>query len=175
MDFLVVSDTHGARHNIRRMLQQINFRPSAVLFLGDGVRDLSVLEEHPLTAGVSVYAVAGNCDVWSFSPVDAPEVRIEVLGGRRVVLMHGHTFGVKSGLGAAIRYAAQAEADVLLFGHTHTPMEQTLSTVAEDEALVLKKPLLIANPGSLACGASTSFGVLSVQGDNVLFSHGRVE
>ena len=173
MDVLVLSDTHGARHAIERMLGQINFKPSAVLFLGDGLRDLD-FAEYEKTAKADVFAVAGNCDVWRVGVDDAPEVRIEMIGGKRIVMMHGHTFGVKGGPGAAIRYAHSVDADVLLFGHTHVPMEQTLPAGERVGDIVLTKPLLVANPGSLGQGMERTFGVLTVQGDGVLFSHGRL-
>lgn len=176
MDVLVISDTHGKRYAIEQVLGQLNFRPSTVLFLGDGLRDLSVITGSDRYEDVSVFSVAGNCDGSILFPADEPEVRTVILGHCRVVMMHGHTFDVKWGLSEAIAYAAKKEADVLLYGHTHGPYEKTFP---EGELLrdgtVLSKPLLVANPGSLGSphyGQRPSFGVLTIRDGAILFSHG---
>jgi predicted phosphodiesterase len=44
-NYLVLSDTHGGKYYIEAVLKQINFRPMAVLFLGDVTADLSVLDK----------------------------------------------------------------------------------------------------------------------------------
>ena len=178
MEVLVISDTHGRRHAIAGVLAQLHVRPSTVLFLGDGLRDLSVITGSDRYEDVSVFSVAGNCDGSILFPADEPEVRTVILGNLRVVMMHGHTFDVKWGLDEAIAYAAGREADVLLFGHTHAPYEKTMPAGEQlRNGTVLKKPLLVANPGSLGeprCGQSPSFGVLTVRGGAVLFSHGTL-
>lgn len=172
MEILVISDTHGRHYAIEEVLSRLNFRPRAVLFLGDGHRDLSVLSAERY-AGIEVYAVAGNCDGWSTLTCDEPEVRTLVLEGCRIVMMHGHTFGIKYGHGEAIRYAEDQGADVLLFGHTHVPCAYMIS--AEETAS--GKPLIVANPGSLGeprDGRAASFGVLTVRKGQFLFSHGEL-
>ena len=177
-DVLVLSDSHGRRDAVVAVLSQLNFRPYAVLYLGDGLRDLSAITSDDRYADLSVYAVAGNCDGSIIFPSDEPEVRMVQLGEVRVLMMHGHTFDVKWGLGEAIAYAAKKEADVLLYGHTHAPYEKILPQGERlRDGTVLQKPLLVANPGSLGaprCGQSPSFGVLTVKGKNVLFSHGTL-
>lgn len=176
MDVLVLSDTHGRRRAIEQVFSQLNFRPSTLLFLGDGLRDLSVITENEKYESVSVFAVAGNCDGSILFPSDEPEVRTVILGGLRVVMMHGHTHDVKWGLGEAIAYAASKEADVLLYGHTHAPYEKMLSAGERlRDGTVLAKPLLVANPGSLGAprdGHEPTFGVLTVRAGVALFSHG---
>lgn len=178
MDILVISDTHGRRHAIEQVFSQLNFRPSTVLFLGDGLRDLSVITGNDRYDGVSVFAVAGNCDGSIIFPSDEPEVRSVVFGTTRIVMMHGHTFDVKWGLGEAICYAAKQNADVLLYGHTHAPYEKTLPAGERlRDGTVLQKPLLVANPGSLGSpnfGQEPGFGVLTIREGQLLFSHGTL-
>lgn len=171
MNILVLSDTHGRRHAIERVLEQINFRPSAILFLGDCVRDLEFLAEDERYRDVPCYAVAGNCDGSLVFPAYEPFERTLCLGGCRIVMMHGHTRGVKSSLTSALYYAAEQDADVLLYGHTHVPYECVISA----ERTRNGKALLVANPGSLGDprdGSRPSFGVLTLQGGKPLFSHG---
>ena len=174
-DVLVISDSHGRRDAIASLLSQLSFRPYAVLFLGDGLRDLSAITNEDVT----VYAVAGNCDGSIIFPADKPEVRTVQIGQVRVLMMHGHTFDVKWGLGEAIAYAAKKDADVLLYGHTHAPYEKTLPAGETlRDGTVLQKPLLVANPGSLGAPRGTdepSFGVMTVRGKAVLFSHGTLK
>ena len=176
MDILVISDSHGRRYAIEQVFSQLNFRPSAVLFLGDGLRDLSVITANERYDGVSVFAVAGNCDGSIIFPCDEPEIRTVIFGEVRVVMMHGHTFDVKWGLDEAICYAAKQNADVLLYGHTHAPYEKMLPAGERLRAgTVLQKPLIVANPGSLGdprYGQEPSFGVLTIQDGRILFSHG---
>ncbi len=171
MNILVLSDTHGRRYTIERVLEQINFRPSAILFLGDGVRDLEVLAEGDRYRDVPCYAVAGNCDASLVFPTHEPTERTLCLGGCRIVMMHGHTRGVKSSLMSALYYASEQDADVLLYGHTHRPYEKTIGA----EHTRNGKSLIVANPGSLGDprdGNRPSFGVLTVRDGKALFSHG---
>ena len=62
---------------------------------------------------------------------------------------HGHTWGVKSGYGAAIARAHKMNADILLFGHTHRAYCEQL----EDG-------LWVMNPGA----ARATYGVIEIDG-----------
>ncbi len=178
-ELLVISDTHGSAYTVKEVLAQLNFRPWAVLFLGDGLRDLDTISTDPRYEGLSVYSVAGNCDKFGFFPADAPDVRSVMVGELKILMMHGDTFGVKHGLGEAQRYAAQQEADVLLYGHTHAPFAKTIAAGEYiGGGVTLQKPLVVANPGSLGrpgYGRDPSFGVLTVRNGQVLFSHGVLQ
>ena len=174
MNILVLSDTHGRRHAIGRVLEQINFRPSAILFLGDGVRDLEFLAEDERYRDIPCYAVAGNCDASFVFPTHEPMERVLTLGGCCIVMMHGHTRGVRSSLVNALYYACEQDADVLLYGHTHVPYECTVAA----EKTRHGKALVVANPGSLGeprDGSGASFGVLTVRDGKALFSHGTLK
>lgn len=99
-------------------------RPEALLFLGDGLRELAGLELPPETA---VFAVRGNCDFAAL----APNERLLTLGGAVFYLTHGHLQGVKQGL-YDLRRAAPPEAAVVCYGHTHRA-----DIRAEDDRLYL--------------------------------------
>jgi predicted phosphodiesterase len=86
-------------------------------------------------------------------------------------MLHGHTRGVKSGIGEAISAAVQRDADILLFGHTHQPLEKYIPVEDSTEGEILKKPLRVFNPGSLGSG---SFGLIDIRGKDVLMSHGSI-
>ena len=159
MTLLIASDTHGRADRLLEAFRRCT--PAAVLFLGDGLRDLSYLPQN-----IPVHAVRGNCD-WSIGE-DAPPTRVLQIGGYRLFLTHGHLHGVKLQLDAAIAAAAAADADVLLYGHTHVASETYLS---EENG----GPLWLFCPGSLGHPAdgAPSYGLLMLDEGGVLFSVGR--
>ena len=112
------------------------------------------------TADVPVLSVRGNCDVFSF--FDAPEERFVSLGGAGIMMMHGHVYRVKSGTGPAVRHAAEAGADILLFGHTHKKYEEFIPAGARLGDVVTKKPLRLFNPGSAGGYSDASFGIIEI-------------
>ena len=57
---LVLSDSHGARDAIERILNKEQNNVDAVIFLGDGLRDLE--QALAFFPHLRVYSVAGNCD-----------------------------------------------------------------------------------------------------------------
>ncbi|MBE6703326.1 MAG: YfcE family phosphodiesterase [Ruminococcaceae bacterium] len=163
MDILVLSDTHGRADLVEATVRRV--RAGILLFLGDGLRDLNVVSDD-----VVVRSVRGNCD---FFGADVPESRVELFGGYRIFMTHGHRYGVKYGEKDVILAAAQANADILLYGHTHRPVSRWLAagdTVAET---VLQKPLLVFCPGSLGQppNGRPTFGMLTVRHNGVLASH----
>lgn len=168
MNILIISDSHGRRDLVREVIDRTH--PDAILFAGDGLRDLPDVDP-----SCEVYAVRGNCDFVTFAdPVDGecPEETLVLLGGIRILLVHGHRYGVKSGLGAAIARAAARQADVLVFGHTHTPVELCIRPDADSSyGTSLEKPLWVFNPGSL--GYERSFGTLTIRNGQILFGHGE--
>ena len=168
MDILVLSDSHGRYDRLAAAVAQA--KADTVLFLGDGLRDLTALSDD-----LTVRAVRGNCDF--FSAEDAPLTRVEIFGGYRILMTHGHAFSVKSGLSAAISAAAAAEADVLLYGHTDIPYEVTLpaGTVAENGER-LGKPLLVVCPGSIGQPnrGEPSFATLTLRANGILAGFGTL-
>ncbi len=165
MELLIVSDSHGHAERLTEALQRQIKRPDAICFLGDGLRDTEVWE----SVGIPVYTVRGNCD-WSGFYRDEPTERFLYLEGHKLMLTHGHVYDVKSGYGRLEAYARENGADIVLFGHTHVPVELSLPPKNEERRLYL------FNPGSIACddGDGYPFGTLTLQGKNVLFSHGRI-
>ena len=164
---LVVSDSHGRADLLLRAFERA--RPDVVLFLGDGQRDLNVIPDE-----VTLRAVRGNCD-WS-NALEAPLVRVEQIGGYRIYMTHGHVQGVKHSLDSAIANAAAAEADVLLYGHTHIPLEKTCPQGTKCAGTVLKKPLLVVCPGSVGepPDGIPSFATLTLAPAGVLAGFGKL-
>ena len=171
MTLLILSDSHGHPDRIAEAIRRV--RPDGILFAGDGLRDLTYVE-----LPCPLWAVRGNCD-WITSPVivggcalEAEEELLVTLEGIRILLAHGHRYGVKGGLGAAIAQAQSQQADLLIYGHTHIPVELHLSPDNPSDYGV-QAPLTLFNPGSIGDRAA-SFGTLTIRGGQMLLGHGEL-
>ncbi|QQE77032.1 metallophosphoesterase family protein [Alicyclobacillus sp. SO9] len=130
MRLCVVSDTHRHRHELLQAVK--NSQPlDAVLHAGDETSDVDWLKEK---VDWDVYGVAGNWDIAG----EYPEYMALTQYGPSIFLVHGHTFGVKDGVGSLLLQARSAGADIVVFGHTH----QAVSLVRDGK--------LFLNPGSLS-------------------------
>ena len=164
LEILIFSDSHGAVSHMRRVIET---HPNAthILFCGDGLRDVEAMEKaFPTRVFLSV---KGNCDSL-FSSFETPYERLITLGGFRLLMMHGHTHGVKGSYGVAASHAAAQSAEILLFGHTHIPYEGWLC--------VGEKRIHLFNPGSIGTyeGSAPSYGVLTIRENGYLLSHGTL-
>ena len=166
MEFLIFSDSHGRREAVQEAFRRQIRLPDAVLFLGDGLRDLSAEDFLPST----LFTVRGNCDFYITEPA-APTEALLSFEGHKLLLCHGHTSFVKSGYGALISHAAELGADIVLFGHTHEAYEKMIPPETLIGGKPLEKPMYLFNPGSIAQGC---FGTLVLKGERVLFSHGSL-
>ena len=172
MTVLVLSDTHGRRGRIEDVLS-LHSRYDYLLFLGDGLRDIE---------GVSVTvnglcAVRGNCDVFSLGALcDEPTERVLCLDGVKILMMHGHTHSVKSGMERAAAYAYSRGADILLYGHTHVEDNTYFPEGSHIGGVVTERPMYVFNPGSLGEPryGKPSYGVMEIRKGSVLLSHGTL-
>jgi putative phosphoesterase len=138
-----MSDSHG---NVPLVLQACDTAGpfDALLHLGDGSEDAEILAD---ALDVTVFHVAGNCDTGSASP---RELLLEY-EGKKLLLMHGDSCGVKSGLARLEMRAREAGVDAVLFGHTHRATVTSLSGI------------LAVNPGTLMRTAQKkSFAILEI-------------
>ena len=111
MNILVLSDSHGNLSNMEEAVERE--RPQLILHLGDCWRDAERLaERYP---NIPMEHVPGNCDCRPEEPAE----KLLFLGDCRVLICHGHTYGVKTSLLAAGLKAEQDQLDAFLFGHTH--------------------------------------------------------
>ena len=149
---LVLSDSHGGRAAIERVLMKESKNIDALIFLGDGLRDLE--QALAFFPHLRVYSVAGNCDFGALEPLDG----LAAFDGVVVFYTHGHMYGVKYDLDTLSDAAAARGANVALFGHTHVP-------VAEQRGDVF-----LFNPGS--CGrcytGPNTYGILTLADGKVV-------
>ena len=158
MKLIVISDTHGRADAYIERVLRLHPDRDAVLFLGDGIRDFLGLDIGNL------FAVRGNCDV--YCPDDVPTERLLTFDGVRILMMHGHTHSVKSGTARLLAYARARGADVVLYGHTHEPIERYVRDSDEERGIYL------FNPGSLGepRGNASSYGVIEIKKGHLLLS-----
>ena len=169
MELLVFSDSHGRRGNIEEAVKRQIKKPDAIIFLGDGLRDIKDAE----IGDIPVCEVRGNCDAMSMFSSDAPDEQCLILGNKRIFFTHGHRYGVKSTLTPLISEAVKRDADIVLYGHTHEGYERELK--AENEyGIKLQKPLYIMNPGSIG-SYPYYFGVITIDKEGrIMLSHGSL-
>ena len=155
---VVLSDSHNTPQAIKRILKAEK-GASAVIYLGDGLRDLELaLTECP---ALRVYAVAGNCDFNSMEPQDGLAAFDQVV----IFYTHGHMYGVKYDLDTLTDAAEARGAEVALFGHTHVPVAKQHGSV------------FLFNPGS--CGrcytGPDTYGILTLdKGKVTAYEHKEV-
>lgn len=120
--------------------------PDQVIHLGDLQEDAEELTY--VYPRLPVCMVPGNCDGWTMDPLK----KQITLAGKKVLLSHGHLWGVKKGYEAAVADARSVGADILLFGHTHKSLCQQL----EDGLWML-------NPGA----SRASFGLIVIENGTI--------
>jgi putative phosphoesterase len=148
-----MSDSHGASANIGAAFEK-NSDCDLIIFLGDGQRDLKVLDDFPVVP--ETVTVKGNCDIGS----DAPDDAVKFIGGHIIYIAHGHELNVKTGRVGIVAKARSMGADIVLFGHTHMWMNETRDGVH------------LINPGSIGNG---SYAILTLQGQQVTAEHKLID
>lgn len=160
---MVFSDSHGSSDRIDAVISRQITPADAIFFLGDGLRDLAWLD----VSGSQVFKVRGNCDLYGG---DAEDEMITELGGVRVFAAHGHRYSVKSGHYAMAARAASLGADIMLFGHTHSPVSEVIKAGETVGGVTLTNPLYVMNPGSIGAYGNPTFGTITVRRGAILLS-----
>ncbi|BEP29859.1 metallophosphoesterase [Helicovermis profundi] len=146
----ILSDSHGKDENIRKFVCEIEKKNIDLIFhLGDLKSDCEIIKKY---TNKKIYSVLGNCDYMSSGNMDLL-LNIE---GIKFFLTHGHKYGVKYSLNNIYYKAKELNADVVLFGHTHSPF------------IIKEKDLEIINPGSLSFPRGKlgkSYAVITVNGN----------
>ena len=143
MDILVLSDSHGA---VAPMVRAVELAiPDLILHLGDCWRDGERLRDR--FPDIPLEQVPGNCDFLS----DAPTEQLLVLGGKRILMCHGHTYRVKTSLLLAGVAAEEQQLDLFLFGHTHRPLVDRRGRT------------LFLNPGSIGDAVRPSYATVTIR------------
>lgn len=143
MKILVLSDSHGNLSNMVRAVELTE--PRMILHLGDCWQDGERL--HDLFPEIAFEQVPGNCD---FRPRE-PSEKLLFPDDKRVLICHGHTYGVKQSLLSAEAAAEKRHLDLFLFGHTHRALR------------VWRGETLFLNPGSIGNYLHPTYGIIRIE------------
>lgn len=130
MKILIVSDTHGHERNLKKVVEKVG-QTDLFIHLGDIEGHEDYIEA---LADCPVHMVSGNNDFFS----DLPREEEFQLGRYRVLITHGHYYGVSVGTDRLKEEACSRNIDIVMYGHTHRP-----EIDIDDHVTVL-------NPGSLS-------------------------
>ena len=157
MRIFVFSDTHGDCEGVELVLSKS--RPDLLIHLGDYVGDAArIRENYPDIEVVHV------CDGSDDGAIEH-EMFINICG-KRIFLAHGEQFSHGKGVTRSdpeseiVTFALQNHVDIVLYGHTHTPL------------LSYERGVFVMNPGSALTdskyGAWPTFGTVEIFDDNVV-------
>ncbi len=111
MIIAAVADTHGITEFIIQSL--IGQKVDHLLFAGDYYKDGQLIASK---LGIPSNIVSGNCDLVN----RARQEGIVKLAEKKILLVHGHQYGVKRDLNPIYYRAKELEVDAVVFGHTHS-------------------------------------------------------
>ena len=147
MKILVLSDSHGTMCSMENAVERE--RPDYILQLADYQRDARKLET--FYPQIPLISVPGNCD----RPLPGEQLSfVREFDGVRILMTHGHAYGVKSGLLRMELAAREAGVQVALFGHTHRSVCEELNG------------LWLMNPGA-SSGVRRTCGIVEITAGTV--------
>lgn len=144
MRLLIISDTHGNKSRLKKLLEKE--AADIYIHLGDGASEChKLMNEYP---DKKIIPVCGNCDLMFTFPAD----RLITLEGKRIFITHGDRYGVKYSLEHIAREAKAQNASLVLYGHTHKCSTDEIDGIT------------IFNPGSLGRPRDNkpTYGVLEI-------------
>lgn len=142
----IMSDSHGDMQAIDEVLKRAG-QIDLWLHAGDCAPDARYLAVKSQT---KVIGIAGNCD---WPGPSAKEMEAVQAGNLRILLTHGHLFGVNFGLGQLVHAAEEQQCTFAVYGHTHIAQDVQSSTVR------------VLNPGSISRprgGGPASFMIMEI-------------
>lgn len=169
--FIVFSDSHGMTGNMKKMME-LHREADAFFFVGDGIRDFFSLKAY---FSQSFEAVRGNCD--NSALPETHTVKLLQYAGKRIMLCHGNTFFVNSGLDTLIAAACKNDADIVVFGHTHIVYYNYFSPSRLQEYDIHRdKCLFVLNPGSISLprDGKPSYGIIEIISNGVISHAARI-
>ena len=143
MRILIISDTHGRTNTIRDVLDTVG-DIDMFIHLGDVCGDEEYIYDN---VTCPIHMVAGNND-WDS---DLPMQEEFMIGRYKVFITHGHRYSVKYTLDALLNAAYFAGADMVLFGHTHRAVSETM------------QGLYVVNPGTAGVGALCTYACIETE------------
>lgn len=145
---LVVSDSHGLTSELMKIKEKHINEVELMIHCGDS-------ELNPDDKELEGFVVVrGNCDFDS----DFPEETFHEVDGKKIIVTHGHHYGVKSTLMNLSYRAEELGADIVCFGHSHLLGAEMINGK------------LFLNPGSIRLPRlrrEKTYCILDINGDKV--------
>ena len=162
---LIVSDSHGRSQNIKTAIDKE--QPDMLIHLGDIEDDPDKVREWLDAAAkkkeaayrvIPAVFIQGNCD--RYGGRELKKSAIFELNGYRFFCTHGHVQGVNYGLENLIFTAMENECDIVMYGHTHFPLDEEYGAFGSPDGCDVR----ILNPGSISLprgGSNKSYMVMT--------------
>lgn len=145
----ILSDTHNIKECIDKTIPYLK-DCDLIIHAGDNFADSKYI--HSITK-IGIMAVKGNCD---FDNVE-DELLFDI-ENKLIFLCHGDKYNVKYGLENIEAKAKSVGADIVIFGHSHTPLN------------LKKDNILYLNPGSASLPRGVkykSFYIMNLENNNI--------
>jgi putative phosphoesterase len=133
MKILICSDSHKRLDIFQKIIEKE--LPEIILFAGDHSTD--AIDMSYVYSDIEFFIVRGNTDYFDKDTADKLIIEIEK---EKVLLVHGHLFGVKSYMHELENEAESDKVNICIFGHTHIPYYKE------------KNKIKYVNPGALQNG-----------------------
>lgn len=130
MKILICSDSHTRLEYFQKAIETEN--PELVIFAGDHSTD--AIDMSLAYDKIPFRIVRGNTDYYDRETEDT---EIFEINGKKIMLTHGHLFGVKGNMNALEKKAVSENVDICIYGHTHI------------EYMKEKDGIIYLNPGAL--------------------------
>ena len=155
MKALIFSDSHNSVWLMNELTEKYISKINCILHLGDCTEDMDDIRvKYP---SLPIYQIRGNNDYDSLYPAE----KTITLGEKRIYMTHGHRQKVYYNTDTLYYTAAQEQADIALFGHTHVPY-------LENEG-----GIMIMNPGSITLprgGFNRTFAFITIENGKSILS-----
>lgn len=173
---LVISDSHGSPRLVKTILYNHGKNCDGLCFCGDGMPDLvEILEEAQHDPELLehipsvLYFVRGNGDNSSIPLLTSERSLIQVpveteitVAQKKIFMTHGHNYNVYYGTKDLAKSAAQRNADLAFYGHTHIANVQNKTSQG--------KKIVVLNPGSCSLprgGMPHTFAIVSIEQEKI--------
>ena len=158
MKILLLSDSHGNMNAVLTALKKYGSNADIIVHCGDATRgEADELVE--LNPEKTVVCISGNCDWGSMYK----NVEYITVCGKKIMITHGHIYCAKYSLDALYEQAVNEGCDLVFFGHTHNPTDETIGNVR------------LINPGSCSRYDPTCATVEIDDKGNVLVNHLKID
>lgn len=153
MRIVATSDSHRRRNNLYDIIDR--HKENAELFINCGDSEGDIENIPFIYPDVRMECVAGNCDFGS----TLPNFKVLSFAGKKIFFCHGHTYGAKHGYERLLEAAKAEEADICIFGHTHTPYIEKIDGI------------YLINPGAVC---NSSYAVIDIVDGKINAYHAKI-